>query len=916
MRDQSITPGEGTKRLRLPRVPRHDEEAILQEALQDVLQKRSVQVVLVGGHSGTGKQTLVEHALQSKQLTKNKFFHATTKFDQRQTKAPLAGLRQLLTDLMKSSFQRAGRGGCCAVVGKKLTKAQVGVLKGFATAAGLMPSDDDSCRAFEAATVAVEGETSSGEELKEVDREDTKDDANSSESVSSTATDVNMDEISKDGLTVLTTTLKAFIEAIASVAPVLLQLEDIHWSCETTMEVLERIVTSSTVENLCVIATFRTDEETANPKFDGWKNNLQKHFQGKDSNEPESTTVNTNTVDPATPRNKSNLHILDLDNLELSHVEELLAEATSREISDITDLAEVVFKFTHGNLFFLRHFLEKLQDDGFLVFNQLCFRWEWDVETIKRRSSISSNVVQVLASRLHNLPQAVQNVLMLAACFGNQFDVRALEAAKTAFDDISCVETCLQKAVEQEFIIPLSSSQSDSSKTPTHYRFSHDMIQLTAYGLLPEEVELGKVHWDIGCLLFKNGKHLWEADDAILFSTVDHLNIGVDWMEAPTVTSGGACLTKKWRIEIAKINYKAAVKAASLSAFYPSASYLEAAIKALGGSDDPAFAFQMCYGMALQVFSLYAKTKYCVGHIEASRNAANQVLEHASNYSEKLTAVTILLQGYVADNDPSKLLDFCSTMLAAMGETLYKNPSNVYVQLEYQKMKHRLNSLSDEDILALPNMTNAEMEIILMVLCQQIFPLYHYEHTGESTLVTCRMVQLTLKYGICESSAEAFAMAATTFAGISHDIKASYRLGRLAEQIVRTRLGGMTARTAQVMSTIALGSKWWFEPVSNCLDICIENHRLCMQSGQVGAAFQASMNYITTYFYTGLPLESLLQDVEKYARLFLDYNHKIYFLLSLPLWQCCKFLDVRRQCFINVRTDLSFAWVHSTQCST
>ena len=931
-----------SKRLRLPTIPRHEEEAILHTAFQNVLDHRSpIQMVLVGGGSGTGKSTLVKRSLASFQAKHHHyhsgsssssnnnnnnnsssplFFHATTKFDQRQTTAPLAGLRQLVTDLIQAAHRQ---GVCCDVVKNRLTPEQIQVMRGFSVDEGVLrgvqfdDNDNNNTSMNQVAVVAA----AVVEESKEVDVEPeapkclTEESPESAELSSEDASDlvsVTVDDFSKDGLAVLTTTLKAYIQAVASVSPVLLQLEGLQWGCRTTMELLECIVTAGhsdvsedyCMENLCVVATFRTNEETANDHFYAWKDELQaKFFQQNDTESAREDTVTENDIKASDDKDvkvdkstsdytiplsqaSSNLHVLDLDNLELSHVQEILAEATSREMSDIEPLADVVFKFTHGNLFFLRHFLEKLQDDGLLVFNDTFFRWEWDVEKIKRRSSISSNVVQVLASRLHKLPQSVQNVLMLAACFGNQFDVRALEIAKTVFDDIKCVEWCLNQAAEQEFVIPLTTSTSGGK----HYKFCHDMLQMTAYGLVPEEVELGKVHWDIGCLLLEKGKHLWQTDDAILFSTVDHVNIGVDWLESPTVTSGGACLTKKWRINVAKINYLAGAKAASLSAFYPAATYMKAGIKALGGCEDAAIAFRMCYPLALKMFDLYAKTQYCVGDIDACRKAANRVMELADTCGEKHAALSLLIKCYAAENDPLELLNFCSGMLENLGEKINENPSSVSVQLEYQKMKHRLNNLSDEEILSLPDITNEEKEFALMMMSHLIFPLYQMERTGTSTLLTCRMVQLTLKYGMCGSSADAFSMAATSFGGISHDIKAAYRLAQLTEKLVRTRLGGITPKNAQVMSIVASGSKWWFEPVSNSLEIFVESHKICMRSGEVGLGFQSIIAYMTNYYYTGLPLESLLEDTEKYARLFLDYNHKTHFLLTLPLWQCCKSL--------------------------
>jgi hypothetical protein len=59
-----------------------------------------------------------------------------------------------------------------------------------------------------------------------------------------------------------------------------------------------------------------------------------------------------------------------------------------------------------------------------------------------------------------------------------------------------------------------------------------------------------------------------------------------------------------------------------------------------------------------------------------------------------------------------------------------------------------------------------------------------------------------------------------------------------------------------------------------------------MGMGDVNTAFQANVAYGVNYFYSGLPLEPCLQDIEKYCTQFLEYNNELFFLLGSPLWQC------------------------------
>lgn len=58
-----------------------------------------------------------------------------------------------------------------------------------------------------------------------------------------------------------------------------------------------------------------------------------------------------------------------------------------------------------------------------------------------------------------------------------------------------------------------------------------------------------------------------------------------------------------------------------------------------------------------------------------------------------------------------------------------------------------------------------------------------------------------------------------------------------------------------------------------------------MKAGLIGTAFGQTVGYAVNYFYSGLPLEPLLHDVEKFCNQYLEYNQSFFFLMSSPMWQ-------------------------------
>ncbi|CAB9517332.1 Protein tyrosine kinase [Seminavis robusta] len=808
-----------SKRLQIPIIPRHEEEALLRKSLKEA-REGSVRAVLLGGNSGTGKSTLIRTALGDLQNC----WYSETKFDQRSANAPLENLRALLSELIETTKQGEDGSKCPTAIKNTLDVRQYHVLRAF-----LKKDSKDNLL-----------EEDSSEEFKGADSDDDEDSV-----MTITA------EVSKDALSVLTSAVKACIRSIAKLSTVVLTADDVHWSCQTSREIFRSLLLDPSLENVLICATFRTQEETATEGFYKWKEQLLGGL--------------TESTPPGT------FQTIMLHDLTERQVSELLADALSKEIDTVQQLSDIVYGFTHGNLFFMKHFLEKLQDNDLLTFDFNLFQWNWSVEAIKRRSSLSDNVVQMLASRIHQLPQCVQNFLMLAACFGAHFDIRALEKARSALD-VECVYQSVGEAMQQEFIMQLNE---------THYRFTHDMIQLTAYGLLPDDVEVSQVHWRIGNLLMDDDVLL--KDDSTFFATVDHLNSGVNGSRDLI-----ASCTDDKKIKLAKLNHRAGKKAAALSSILPATRYLEAGVAFLGGNP-----FECDRELAVKLYSAFATTKFVCGHIDEALAASQKVMENSTQSHKNIPMLGVMYDCYLAQGRVSDVVEYSFWKLEKLGIKLPHKPNTIHAQMEYQKMKSRLSAMSNDVIMALPPMTDMDKEIALEVLYRLNMPLYQREEVELCMLVTAQMIQITLKYGLTKNCAQAFVFAAAFIAGQSHDIREAYRLGQLASKMVERY--GISGSALSVTTMIPTITKWWLEPVSNNLEEFLVCEQTCMQLGMIGNAFQSTIAYSIDYFFSGLPLGPLLDDVEKHCDRYLEYNQVMYFFVVSPLWQCLLNLTGRSQ---------------------
>ncbi|MEM9928037.1 MAG: serine/threonine-protein kinase PknK, partial [Cyanobacteria bacterium P01_D01_bin.50] len=145
-------------------------------------------------------------------------------------------------------------------------------------------------------------------------------------------------------------------------------------------------------------------------------------------------------------------------------------------------LTQLVYQKTKGNPFFSTQFLKVLYEDGLIKFNRTHSSfskggsqggWICDISEVKALA-LTDDVVEFMALQLQKLPEETQDVLKLAACIGNQFDLTTL--AIVSQNSEAQTALYLWKALQSGLILPQSEV----------YKFYLESETNTS--LLPEEI--------------------------------------------------------------------------------------------------------------------------------------------------------------------------------------------------------------------------------------------------------------------------------------------------------------------------------------------------------------------------------------------------------------------------------------------
>jgi DNA-binding SARP family transcriptional activator len=235
----------------------------------------------------------------------------------------------------------------------------------------------------------------------------------------------------------------AIMAAAAAATPVVLVIDDLHWSDKPTLLLLRYVLRSSDPMRLLVIATFRDREISATPALGEFL---------------------------ASVHGETGVERMSLSGLEDADIVEMMERVAGHELDeDGLELAKVLRRDTDGNPFFAGEMLRHLAELG-LIYRQDDDRWVASVDL--RTAGLPQSVRDVVGQRVARLGVPTQQVMRLAAVIGHEFDLELLAAVcgKTEHELVDLIERAQVGALVVEV-----------SGTAGRYSFAHALIQQTLY---------------------------------------------------------------------------------------------------------------------------------------------------------------------------------------------------------------------------------------------------------------------------------------------------------------------------------------------------------------------------------------------------------------------------------------------------
>nr|WP_245569055.1 AAA family ATPase [Desulfobacter curvatus] len=627
-----------------------------------------------------------------------------------------------------------------------------------------------------------------------------------------------------------------FINIIATrERPLVLFLDDLQWTDLVSLNVL-RAVLQNNAGFLLVILCYRSNEVDQHHPFWQWLHD-----------------VGTLQI----PYDK-----ITVTDLRPEDVSALVADSLGRSNPE---LSKIACQKTNGNAFFVHQLLNKMADDSCFIRDVKNKTWQVDLKKVSSLE-ISSNVVELMQTRLKRLPVKVTDLIKIIGAVGHNVDFSVLSiVTKKRLEDI-------RRILKQPFEYGLLCQKEN------HLYFTHDKIQQACYQLNPPE-ELPLLHFTIANTLMHN--ELYQQPDD-LFNLVGHLDKGFEHISGNFEN-------------YIRIYMKAAMKSKEISAYNELLNYVEKALSLLRKGHPDTVRDHV----------------YCQYHIALYLNS--RFKEADAFFTEKLTRIQnhlALRENYFAKVSQDSMLkkykqamELGMSVLEPFGIELDIDPSIDDLNRHLDEMALGLAQAgvtTISDLLKIERKNKDEMAFICEIIMAMV-PASFFYNPRISCLLFFATVQLAIKNGVFEGMAYALSIVSTPFILIRNDYKSAHQYAKFAVQVAAANKRALgNAKHILVLLT------WhWCKSMKDdtALEIAMDAHHLLVQGGDIQMAGYTYFDTVSYMWERGDTLQKVLAEIQKT----IEFNEKTQNLhgtaIILPFLQMVKTLMSDDGDLCNFRQD-------------
>lgn len=661
--------------------------------------------------------------------------------------------------------------------------------------------------------------------------------------------------------------------------PLVIFLDDLQWIDSASLKLIQLLATDIENQYLLIIGAYQEQEV--------------------DASHPLMLTAE------AIRKAGGTVRAIALSPLNINSVNQFLADTLNCVPEKSLNLAELLFQKTAGNPFFLTQLVKSLYSKKLLQFkfapseklvdiaehnlsdlaqqvlervgekDLITGEWQWDIEQIQEMG-ITDNVVELMINNIQKLSDNTQELLKLATCIGNRFDLRILSTI--AEKPLPSAATDLWEAVQSGLILPvnnaykiplalaatteatdqISTDSTDGFPLPvtdaasTTYQFLHERVQQAAYALISES-QKQETHLKIGRLLLQNAPP--EQLEEHIFDIVNQLNA------AQQIIS-----SELEKLQLCQLNLIAGRKAKASAAYELALKYFTAGIERL-----PPESWQTDCDLTLALYESAAEAAYLNTEFEQMEKWAEIVLQKAKNELDKIKVFEIRITACAMQTKLQEAVKIGREALKMLGINFPESPVPLHIQQAMATTAAYLTGKQIEDLINLPVMTNPHKLATMRVLSSMLSATFIVEPVL-LPLIVCEQVNLSLNYGNSAFSAFGYANYGAILKGIIRDIESGDRFGQLALNLI-DKLNALEfkSKTLNLVAFILMHGK---HHVKDTLPLLEEAYQSALENGDLECVGYSAVNICQSLYFIGQELPPLKQKMANYNHLLLQLKQE------------------------------------------
>ncbi|MEO5650497.1 MAG: serine/threonine-protein kinase PknK, partial [Ginsengibacter sp.] len=480
--------------------------------------------------------------------------------------------------------------------------------------------------------------------------------------------------------------------------PLCIFLDDLQWIDSATRQWIETQLTLEELNSFMLIGAYRDNEVSASHPLMLMLDRLR--------------------------QNGISIGEINLQPLNKETLNQMVADVLVTEPLLCNDLSDLVYQKTNGNPFFTRQCLLTLYDENAIYFDSETIQWKYVLEKA-RNVAISNNVLELMLDQIKQLSPAVQKMLKIASCVGNQFSINLVN--QISEQELETTTEQISIAVQKGLVLPVYSWNKDEIE---EYKFLHDRVQ-QATAILLTSSETKSIRLKTGRILLESAS-AYDTEDKI-YDIADHLNY-----------AGDLITTDEEIQKLVEVNLAASARAKNATAYEPALHYIKQSMDLVAAAtwDQTADTTSKLLLQRAECEHLNGNNEVAETYYDQAINKTEGVLSKARVYQRKIHYYNNLRQF----NDAYKT---GRTAVKMLGVSLHSRFIPPLFGKDLVVNQFLMGRKKIRDILYMKEMADENLRMAILLMAT--FARSAYQIKPELCIAVCtKMVNICLKHGNTE----------------------------------------------------------------------------------------------------------------------------------------------------------------------